>query len=162
MLNCIISHFQVAFFFTVARDSNHMRWYWNGAVCGGLPHRIFTVPRPEHARKPVNWKKNEKLEKKRSDFNENRWESVHTWSGPVKTCCRLSKSTPRRPQIIDFLLFFSVFRTIFHHFFDIFWAPHFFRFWCQLGSNLAPQIHPNRNKNQSWKASIFQLIFALI
>ena len=120
MLNFIISYFKITFFFTVARDSNHMRWYWNGAVCGGLPHRIFTVPRPEHAHKPVNWKKTWKIGKKRSDFDENQWESVHTWSGPVKTCCRLLKSTPRRPQIQDFLLFFGVFRTIFHHFFDHF------------------------------------------
>ena len=29
----------------------------------------------------------------------------------------------------------------FHHFLDIFLVPHVFRFWCQLGSNLAPKIH---------------------
>ena len=39
---------------THRRESNHMRWYWNGAVSGGLLHRLLGVSWPMQDRMPAN------------------------------------------------------------------------------------------------------------
>ena len=91
-------HFQNTNFFTVARESNHMRWYWNGAVCGGLLHHSLGVPWLEKPRIPDfavllsrKWKyrffmigflskKWSKLGENRSVWDEKKWK----WSAVAR------------------------------------------------------------------------------